>query len=51
MKFLADMGVSQRVAEFLRADGHDIIHLRELGMQKLPNGDIFLKAFVEGRIV
>jgi predicted nuclease of predicted toxin-antitoxin system len=51
MRFLADMGVSQRVVEWLRAAGHDAIHLRDEGLQTLPNGEIFDKAGREQRIV
>jgi predicted nuclease of predicted toxin-antitoxin system len=41
MRFLGDMGVSWRVIEWLRAGGHDAVHLRDEGLQRLPNGDIF----------
>jgi predicted nuclease of predicted toxin-antitoxin system len=51
MRFLADMGVSIRVVEWLRTNGHDAIHLREEGLQRLPNGEIFQKAGHEQRIV
>lgn len=51
MRFLADMGVSMRVVEWLRSSGHDAIHLRDEGLQKLPNGEIFQKAIREQRIV
>ena len=51
MRFLADMGVSLRVVDWLRAGGHDVAHLREQGLQTLPNGDIFDKAAREQRIV
>jgi predicted nuclease of predicted toxin-antitoxin system len=51
VRFLADMGVSQRVVEWLRGRGDDVVHLREQGLQRLPNGDIFEKATAEGRIV
>ena len=51
MRFLADMGVSQRVAEWLRSKGHDATHLRDEGLQRLPNGEIFAKAIGENRIV
>jgi predicted nuclease of predicted toxin-antitoxin system len=51
MRFLADMGVSMRVVEWPRSSGHDAIHLREEGLQKLPNGEIFRKAIREERIV
>jgi len=51
MRFLADMGVSLRVVEWLRSSGHDAIHLRDDGLQKLPNGEIFRKAIREQRVV
>jgi predicted nuclease of predicted toxin-antitoxin system len=51
MRFLADMGVARRIVEWLRAEGHDAVHLREEGLQRLPNGEIFEKAISEGRIV
>jgi len=51
MRFLADMGVAQRIVEWLRADGHDAIHLREEGLQRMPNGEIFKKAASEKRII
>jgi len=51
VRFLADMGVSMRVVEWLRRGGHDVRHLREEGLQRLPNGEIFRKAVAEQRIV
>jgi predicted nuclease of predicted toxin-antitoxin system len=45
------MGVSLRVVEWLRSSGHDAIHLRDEGLQKLPNGEIFRKAIREQRVV
>ena len=51
MRFLADMGVSMRVVDWLRDSGHDVVHLREEGLQRLPNGEIFRKAHVEQRVV
>jgi predicted nuclease of predicted toxin-antitoxin system len=51
MRFLADMGVSQKVVEWLRTNGHDAVHLRDEGLQRLPNGEIFQKAGREQRIV
>jgi predicted nuclease of predicted toxin-antitoxin system len=51
MRFLADMGVSMRVVEWLRARGDDVGHLREEGLQRLPNGDIFQKATAESRVI
>lgn len=51
MRFLADMGISQQVVEWLRSKGHDTVHLRDEGLQRLPNGEIFQKAGREQRIV
>lgn len=51
MRFLADMGVSQHVVAWLRSQGHDAIHLRDEGLQRLPNGEIFRKASREKRAV
>ena len=51
MRFLADMGVSWRVVEWLRAEGHDAVHLREQQLHRLPNGGIFTKAADEQRVI
>jgi predicted nuclease of predicted toxin-antitoxin system len=51
VRFLADMGVSQSVVEWLRSTGHDAVHLREEGLHRLPNGEIFQKGFIEHRVV
>jgi predicted nuclease of predicted toxin-antitoxin system len=51
MRFLADMGVAQQVVEWLRDNGHDAVHLRDEGLHRLPNGDIFKKAAQEQRVV
>lgn len=40
MKFLADAGISPRTVEFLRAAGHDAVHVRELAMQRAPDSAI-----------
>lgn len=51
MRFLADMGVSQRVVEWPRREGRDAIHLREERLQRLDDRGIFSKAIAERRIV
>ncbi|MCX8119125.1 MAG: DUF5615 family PIN-like protein [Desulfobacterota bacterium] len=51
MRFLADMGLDIRVVEWLRNHGHDAKHLREEGLHRLPNGEIFEKAVAEKRII
>lgn len=51
MRFLADMGVSMRVVDHLRSLGHDIFHLREKQLHRMPDGDIFQLAHAENRVV
>jgi predicted nuclease of predicted toxin-antitoxin system len=51
MRFLADMGLSQRVVEWLRKQGHDVVHLREQGLQRLADEAIFQKAMIEERTI
>ena len=51
MRFLADMGLAAGVMEWLRHAGHDVLHLRDEGLHRLPDGDVFLKAAVEGRVI
>ena len=41
MRFLADMGVSRQVVDWLHTKGHEAVHLRDEGLQRLPNGEIF----------
>ena len=51
MRFLADMGVAQRIVMWLRNEGHDAVHLREERLHRLPNGAIFEKAYAESRVI
>ncbi len=51
MRFLADMGVSARVVEWLRGQDHDAVHLRDLGLQRLPDAEVFSLAIREARIL
>lgn len=51
MRFLVDMCVDIRIVKWLRQNGHDAIHLRDQGLQRMPNGAIFEKATREDRIV
>ena len=45
------MGVDVRVVAWLNAQGHEALHLRDQGLQRLPNGAIFEKAHQETRIL
>ena len=51
MRFLVDACVDLRVGEWLRSQGHDAVHLREQGLQRLADGDVFGKATAEDRCV
>lgn len=45
------MGVDVRVVEWLRGQGHDAVHLREEGLHRAPDEQVFAKALAEERIV
>ncbi len=51
LRFLADMGVSWRVVEWLRSEGYDAKHLRDEGLERLEDTDIFSKAHEERRVL
>ena len=51
MKFLADMGISPKTVAFLKALGHDAIHLHDQNLDRLPDPEIFQKAYHEERIL
>ncbi len=51
MKFLADMGISLFTVAWLRSFGHDALHLRDEGLQRLPDPQILIKARQEERIL
>lgn len=50
MRFLADM-CDVRVVGWLNLQGHEATHLRDQGLQRMPNGGIFEKAIAESRVV
>jgi predicted nuclease of predicted toxin-antitoxin system len=45
------MGLGMKTALWLREQGHDAVHLREEGLQRMPDPEIFAKARTEGRIL
>jgi predicted nuclease of predicted toxin-antitoxin system len=51
MRFLADMGVSQRTVAWLRQLDHDAVHLREQGLQRSSDEAIVAKALAERRVI
>jgi predicted nuclease of predicted toxin-antitoxin system len=51
MNLLLDMGVAPRTGDYLRALGHDAVHLRDRGLAKLPDPEIVRLAQAESRVV
>ena len=50
MRFLADAGVSPRTVEFLSQHGHDVVHVRALGMGGATDQAIVNRARGEARV-
>ncbi|MBM3568923.1 MAG: hypothetical protein FJX46_09230 [Alphaproteobacteria bacterium] len=51
MRFLVDQCVSPQVGEVLRRFGHDAVHLRDRGMSRSTDRQVFEFAAIEGRVV
>lgn len=51
MKFLADMGISPKIVDFLQHFGHQAVHLQQQGLHKLKDSEILEKARKEECIV
>lgn len=51
MRFLVDMNLATEVAVWLRTQGHDAIHLREVELQALGDQAVVAKAIAEKRVV
>lgn len=51
MRLLVDQNVAGRVAELLRAAGHDAVHVRERGLQRAEDDEILRVALQEQRVI
>ncbi len=51
MKFLIDNALSPTVSEGLKKMGYDSLHVREIGLQKADDNDIFERALQEDRTI
>jgi predicted nuclease of predicted toxin-antitoxin system len=45
VRILVDMSVDIRVTDWLRSQDHDAVHLRDDGLHRMPNGEIFANCF------
>ena len=51
MRFLIDQPVSPLLAEWLVENGHNAFHLRDRGLSRLPDEEVFRLGEAENRII
>jgi predicted nuclease of predicted toxin-antitoxin system len=51
LEVLVDENLSERVAEVLVENGHDAIHVRDIGLERADDPVVMARAEAEGRVV
>jgi predicted nuclease of predicted toxin-antitoxin system len=51
MRFLVDMNLSPELADWLRTEGHDALHVVDAGAAAVTDQQIMTRAATEGRVV
>ena len=51
MRFLIDANLSPRLAEWLRTEGHEAVHVSDVGLAQAPDREIFAYAARELQVV
>lgn len=51
MRFLLDEGLSPRLVDLLTAAGHDIVHVRDIGLKSAPDPAILSRAAKDERVL
>jgi predicted nuclease of predicted toxin-antitoxin system len=51
MRLLIDNNLSPRLAERLRVAGHDVVHVRDIGLQAATDGIVLERAQTENRVL
>lgn len=51
MKFIIDNSLSPQLRDWLQELGHDVVHVRDYGLAKADDGELFDLAAVEDRII
>jgi len=51
MRFLLDNNLSPKLADFLRAAGHDVVHVRDIGLGSAPDTVVIDEARTQGRVL
>jgi predicted nuclease of predicted toxin-antitoxin system len=51
MRFLLDNNLAPRLAELLRAAGHDVVHVRDIGLGSATDTVVIDEAHAQGRVL